>query len=49
MIDTVADEIAVSVIFNKLIISVISDVVADGRCFCETLCITFISAWLNYS
>ena len=44
MADTVAAKYTASATPNLLVINNISEIVTDGRCFCKTLCIIFVSA-----
>ena len=44
MADTVADKHTASATTNSLVINNISEIVTDGRCFCKTLRIIFVSA-----
>ena len=44
MADTMADKHTASATPNLLEINTISKIVTDGRCFCKTVCIIFVSA-----
>ena len=44
MADTMADKHKASATPNLLEINTISKIVTDGRCFCKTVCIIFVSA-----